>query len=184
MSSKGRSLGQREEKMKAIVKVEHQRIIFSKYKQEIFKKAAELSTQCGVDIAILLFSPKGNTVYSFGSPSVDSIITRFLGENGRLDALRRELRWLEKQVKAEKERGKALDVACKKWEDYINGLGWEELLQVIGKLEGLKRNAHAELQKKDAVAASASCSSSMSGANYGPPAEEIDDEITDTYRSP
>ena len=87
-------------------------------------------------------------------------------------------------MKAEKERGKAIDVACKKWEDYINGLGWEELLQVIGKLEGLKRNAHAELQKKDAVAASASCSSSMSGANYGPPAEEIDDEITDTYRSP
>ena len=203
MSSMGRSLGQREMKIEPIQDLEQRRIVFSKCKRGLFKKAAELSILCGADTAIVVFSPQGNIVHSFGSPSVDSIINRFLSQNPRVNpqylpheasrhgatmvALRRELHRVENQLKAEKKR-EVLDVAHKKSDDYINGLSRDELLQLKGKLEALKRDVEArskELQKEVAAASSSSSSSSsssMSDAN-GPPAEETDDE-TDIYHSP
>ncbi|XP_034697251.1 agamous-like MADS-box protein AGL29 [Vitis riparia] len=192
----GRSLGQRETKIQPIQDLEQRRIVFSKCKRGLFKKAAELSILCGADTAIVVFSPQGNIVHSFGSPSVESIINRFLSQDPRVNpqylpheasrhgatmaALRWELHGVENQLKAEK----VLDVAHKKSDDYINGLSRDELLQLKGKLEALKRDVEArskELQK-EAVAASSSSSSSMSDAN-GPPTEETDDE-TDIYHSP
>ncbi|KAJ9690948.1 hypothetical protein PVL29_013215 [Vitis rotundifolia] len=186
-------------KIEPIQDLEQRRIVFSKCKRGLFKKATELSILCGADTAIVVFSPQGNIVHSFGSPSVDSIINRFLSQNPRVNpqylpheasrhgatmaALRRELHGVENQLKAEKKREKVLDVAHKKSDDYINGLSRDELLQLKGKLEALKRDVEArskELQKE--AAAASSSSSSMSDAN-GPPAEETDDE-TDTYHSP
>ncbi|PHT64203.1 hypothetical protein T459_31873 [Capsicum annuum] len=44
---------------------------FSKHRAGLFKKASELCTLCGDEIAIVVFSPgKANKVYSFGHPSV------------------------------------------------------------------------------------------------------------------
>ena len=181
----GRSVGQREEKIEPIQNLEHRNIVFSKCKQKLFKKATELSTLYGANTAILVFSPQGNNVYSFGSPSVDTIFNRFLNQNPEVkaqyllhEASRHEV---ENQLKAEKKRWKLLNAAHKKSEDYFNRLSWDELWQLKGKLEALKRDAearHKELQKEAASAAS----SSMSDAN-GPPVEETDDE-TDIYHSP
>ncbi|VFQ96373.1 unnamed protein product [Cuscuta campestris] len=55
-------------------------VTFSKRRSGLFKKASELSTLCGVDIAIIVFSP-GKKVFSFGHPSVDSVVDRFLARN-------------------------------------------------------------------------------------------------------
>lgn len=52
-------------------------ISFSKRRNGIYAKASDLATLCGVEIAVVVFSPTGRP-HSFGSPSVTSIIDRFL----------------------------------------------------------------------------------------------------------
>ncbi|XP_057418719.1 agamous-like MADS-box protein AGL19 [Lotus japonicus] len=52
-------------------------VTFSKRKSGIFKKALELSILCGIQIAIILFSPGGNP-FTFGSPSVEAVVNNFL----------------------------------------------------------------------------------------------------------
>ncbi|GAA0157767.1 hypothetical protein LIER_14959 [Lithospermum erythrorhizon] len=49
---------------------------FTKRRQGLFKKANDLCTKCGADVAIITFSLAGN-VYGFGNPSVDSIVRRY-----------------------------------------------------------------------------------------------------------
>lgn len=55
-------------------------VTFSKRRSGLFKKASELNTLCGADIAVIVFSP-GGKVYSFGHPSVELVLNRFLNIN-------------------------------------------------------------------------------------------------------
>ncbi|KAK9941693.1 hypothetical protein M0R45_007389 [Rubus argutus] len=55
-------------------------VTFSKRRCGLFKKASELSTLTGVEIAMIIHSP-GNKTYSFGHPSVQAVIDRYLGVN-------------------------------------------------------------------------------------------------------
>lgn len=55
-------------------------VTFSKRRSGLFKKASELCTLCGAEIAIVVFSP-GRKVFSFGHPNVESVIDRFLNNN-------------------------------------------------------------------------------------------------------
>ncbi|PHT60935.1 Agamous-like MADS-box protein AGL62 [Capsicum annuum] len=55
-------------------------VTFSKRRAGLFKKVSELCTLCGAEIAIVVFSP-GRKVYSFGHPSVELLVDRFLGRN-------------------------------------------------------------------------------------------------------
>ncbi|XP_049381145.1 agamous-like MADS-box protein AGL62 [Solanum stenotomum] len=59
-------------------------VTFSKRRDGVFKKATELSTLCGVDVVVVVFSPC-NKPYSCGHPSVESIMNRFLRENPPTD---------------------------------------------------------------------------------------------------
>ncbi|KAL4291718.1 hypothetical protein GQ457_14G020930 [Hibiscus cannabinus] len=52
---------------------------FSKRRAGLFKKASELSTLCAAEVVIVVFSP-AKKVYSFGHPSADVVITRFLSQ--------------------------------------------------------------------------------------------------------
>lgn len=66
-----------------IVKISNQsnlQVTFSKRRFGLFKKASELCTLCGVEVAIVVFSPK-NRVYSFGHPCVESVVDRFINQN-------------------------------------------------------------------------------------------------------
>ncbi|KAK9272839.1 hypothetical protein L1049_003217 [Liquidambar formosana] len=45
-------------------------VTFSKHHFGLFNKASELSTLCGVEVAIIIFSP-GKKVFSFGHPCVE-----------------------------------------------------------------------------------------------------------------
>ncbi|XP_051151153.1 agamous-like MADS-box protein AGL61 [Andrographis paniculata] len=49
---------------------------FSKRRLGLYKKASELSTLCGVDIGLIIFSPTGNP-YSFFSPGAEAIMERY-----------------------------------------------------------------------------------------------------------
>lgn len=55
-------------------------VCFSKRRNGLFKKASELATMCGAEVAILVNSPAGRP-YTFGSPAVDPVIDRFLSNN-------------------------------------------------------------------------------------------------------
>nr|GMC46584.1 agamous-like MADS-box protein AGL62 [Ipomoea batatas] len=119
-----------------MVKIERKsnlEVTFSKRRCGLFKKASVLSTLCGADVAIIVFSPAGNKVFSFGHPTVEAVVERFLGEdnpapvnetgggalateqfieaqrNARVQELNVELTRLEAVLEFEKKRGEAID---------------------------------------------------------------------------
>ncbi|WMV25317.1 hypothetical protein MTR67_018702 [Solanum verrucosum] len=55
-------------------------VTFSKRRVGLFKQASELCMLYGAEIAIVVFSPN-DKVYSFGHPSVDTLVEWFLGRN-------------------------------------------------------------------------------------------------------
>nr|GMC69953.1 agamous-like MADS-box protein AGL61 [Ipomoea batatas] len=63
-------------------------VTFSKRRFGLFKKASEISTLCGVEILLVVFSPNKEKVYTFGSPSVKAVLDRYVAEseNRRIEA--------------------------------------------------------------------------------------------------
>lgn len=55
-------------------------VTFSKRRSGLFKKASELCTLCGAEIAMIVFSP-GRKVFSFGHPNVETVIDRLFNNN-------------------------------------------------------------------------------------------------------
>ncbi|XP_043710086.1 agamous-like MADS-box protein AGL62 [Telopea speciosissima] len=73
------SMGRQKIEIKRINCEASRQVTFSKRRAGLFKKASELCTLCGAETAILVFSPAGK-VFSFGHPTVESIVERFLTE--------------------------------------------------------------------------------------------------------
>ncbi|CAN1816143.1 Agamous-like MADS-box protein AGL62 [Linum perenne] len=71
--------GRQRVEMVKMMKDSNRQVTFSKRRSGLFKKASELCTLCGVDIAIIVFSP-GQKVFSFGHPSIQAIVDRFLAK--------------------------------------------------------------------------------------------------------
>ncbi|KAG6480534.1 hypothetical protein ZIOFF_057118 [Zingiber officinale] len=78
----GTSKGRRKIEIKKIESEDARHVCFSKRKAGIFAKASDLSTLCGAEVAIVIYSPVGNP-YSFGSPSVEPLVDRFLSGSFR-----------------------------------------------------------------------------------------------------
>ncbi|KAK4284446.1 hypothetical protein QN277_001278 [Acacia crassicarpa] len=72
-----RSKGRQKIEIKKMENESNLQVTFSKRRAGLFKKASELCTLCGVEVAIIVFSP-GEKAYSFGHPSVDTVLDRFL----------------------------------------------------------------------------------------------------------
>ncbi|KAK1322270.1 Agamous-like MADS-box protein AGL62 [Acorus calamus] len=66
-------MGRQKIEIKKIEKEDARQVCFSKRRQGVFKKASELSTLCGAQIAIIVCSPGGKP-YIFAHPSLDSVI--------------------------------------------------------------------------------------------------------------
>lgn len=117
-----------------IQRAEARQVSFSKRRSGLFKKASELCTLCGVETALIIFSPRGKA-FSFGHPSVAAVIDR-VGRPGRLDAatireaeahqesvlrgLNKQYSDLLNQLEAEKKRGEELKQLRK---EYCQGQG-------------------------------------------------------------
>ena len=92
-------------------------VTFSKRRSGLFKKASELSTLCGASVALVVFSP-GKKVFSFGHPSVDGVIERYLtqGPPPLMDVqrmaevleLNAQLTHINDQLEAERKRAQEL----------------------------------------------------------------------------
>uniref|UniRef100_A0A7N0RIP4 MADS-box domain-containing protein n=1 Tax=Kalanchoe fedtschenkoi TaxID=63787 RepID=A0A7N0RIP4_KALFE len=55
-------------------------VSFCKRRLGLFNKASELSILCGVQIALIIFSHAGKKPYSFGHPSVESLVGQFFAQ--------------------------------------------------------------------------------------------------------
>lgn len=154
------SLGRQKIKIAKIQIKNHLQVTFSKRRSGLFKKASELCTLCGVEIAIVVFSPAGK-VFSFGHPKVESIVDRFLTRNSNLNSpslhlveahriasipeLNMQLTHMLNELEAEKKRTETLDEMRKAsqsqfwWESPIEDLNLHELEQLKDSMEELKK---------------------------------------------
>ncbi|KAJ6690425.1 hypothetical protein OIU85_006666 [Salix viminalis] len=161
MVSEKPATGRRKIKIEKISKKNHLQVTFSKRRAGLFKKASELSTLCGADIAMIVFSP-AQKAFSFGHPDVDSITRRFLSgspsppssglpqlietrRNANAHDQNVELTRILDHIEAEKKYGEVLDRMRRAdrsrccWESPIEELELHELEQLRGALEELKK---------------------------------------------
>ncbi|KAI0518803.1 hypothetical protein KFK09_006239 [Dendrobium nobile] len=164
MMNKKRSIGRQKIEIKPIKKEEARQVCFSKRRNGLFKKASELSTLCGAEICIVVFSPAGKA-FSFGHPSVDVVAHRFLADAPALPSLcepfvaataiklNEDYAQLNAFLEKEKMRRAALDEALTApqlgtdkpfWRNgELESMGLEELEELRGQLTQL-RSAVAE----------------------------------------
>ena len=78
-SSSKKTKGRQKIEIKKIESEDVRHVTFSKRRIGVFKKACDLSTLCGANIALVVHSPTGKP-YSFGCPNVEEVINRYLTE--------------------------------------------------------------------------------------------------------
>ena len=154
------SKGRQKIEIAKIPKKNNLQVTFSKRRSGLFKKASELCTLCGVNVAIIVFSPAGK-VFSFGHPNVESIVDWFFTCNPLSDPnglhlieshrnesvweLNMQLAQVLNQLEAEKKRGEILSQMRRAsqnqcwWEAPINELCLPELEQLKVSMEELKK---------------------------------------------
>ncbi|CAN6447078.1 unnamed protein product [Victoria cruziana] len=157
--SKGRSrMGRQKIEIKKIVNEEARQVCFSKRRNGLIKKAGELCILCGAEVAIIVFSPAGKA-FSYGDPSVDAVINRFLDPTAHVptphDAHRtytiQELNsqhdMLVQQIEAEKKRKIELQKQLQSerqgrmdsfWDADVRDLSPEQLMEFMGALEEMR----------------------------------------------
>ncbi|KAL2344411.1 hypothetical protein Fmac_005696 [Flemingia macrophylla] len=138
--------GRQKIEMKKINNERNLHVTFSKRRNGVFKKASELATLCGVDLAVIVFSP-GQRVFSFGTPNVDSVIQRYTGRaapplhnldlnEAHLTLDERELHahlgYLSNQLNAEKKREEELSDLMKTAE---NNFWWAQPVDSMNKTQ-------------------------------------------------
>ncbi|KAI3889261.1 hypothetical protein MKX03_003938 [Papaver bracteatum] len=147
------SMGKKKIEIKRIRDENVRQVTFSKRKGGVFKKAHELGTLCGAQVAIIVNSPAG-IPYSYINS--ETVIDHYLSGDNRTPTPpvmpHREARILElnkeysealERLEAEKKRGAALRKITqanksKYWWDPIDDLGEKELEILCGAIDALK----------------------------------------------
>ncbi|PUZ46628.1 hypothetical protein GQ55_7G096700 [Panicum hallii var. hallii] len=154
------SLGRQKIEIRRIESDEARQVCFSKRRAGLFKKASELSILCSADVAAVVFSPAGKA-FSFGHPSVESILDRFLDSSPvagpglssagdrAVSELNRQYGELRAQLDAEKARQERADETIRKeraassqamvWVDAdLSAMGHDDLIAFWGALIGVQ----------------------------------------------
>lgn len=153
MTKRKTSLGRRKIEIKKINNMNSRQVTFSKRRIGLFKKASELCILTGAQVAIIVHS-LGNHVFSFGHPSVESVINRYINGgtssgNPDLSALQHKQQYaaVKQELDAEKKREMMITRAKQQvnvgnfwWNEPIDNLGLEELEQYSVALQELKKN--------------------------------------------
>ncbi|XP_019165299.1 PREDICTED: agamous-like MADS-box protein AGL62 [Ipomoea nil] len=80
---KKQTQGRRKIEIKKIDNVSHRHVAFSKRRIGLFNKASELCILCGTQAVAIVESYGGKRVFTFGHPSADAVIDRFLSNAPR-----------------------------------------------------------------------------------------------------
>ncbi|KAF5472467.1 hypothetical protein F2P56_009184 [Juglans regia] len=162
-------MGRRKIEMAMVKDGSSRQVTFSKRRNGVFKKANELATLCGAEVAVVAFSPGGKP-FSFGQPSVGAVSDRFLHRDQRkpnhgktvvgsskdgakVSILTQQLNELLKQLYDEKKRGEMLEKAKEKSgykAPIINEMGLQELGELKGSLERLREDIKARVNEMEA----------------------------------
>ena len=188
MEKKQAEGGKKIDKMKGMIADEEDRLItFSKRRSGIYRKAGELSTLCGAEYGVLIFSPTGKA-FSMGHPSMEAITNKTLYENPPkkmvplillrlivdLDSTsftkntqNYSAKW--KLQRREKILGKKVKNRRKGWwEECISELGMDELEQMATKIKMVYENVQGRVNELRNIRASSS-SLTFSGVDNTPP---------------
>jgi pheromone receptor transcription factor len=77
--ARSRGMGRRKIEIKKIENKDSMYSTFTKRRNGLFTKARKLAALSGANVAAIVFSPN-NKLYTYGQPSVNSVVDRFLGE--------------------------------------------------------------------------------------------------------
>ncbi|KAI3721474.1 hypothetical protein L2E82_32486 [Cichorium intybus] len=160
--------GRQKIEMTRMAKESNLLVTFSKRRSGLFKKASELSILCGVELTIIVFSP-GKKVFSFGHPSVEMIVDRYLSQNpppnsstsqlveahrnAKIHELNRQLTCVTSQFELEKNKSEHLTNIRKVgqdnhwWEAPTESLRLEELYKLKEAMEMLKKNIEEQTKR-------------------------------------
>ncbi|XP_011011679.1 PREDICTED: agamous-like MADS-box protein AGL61 [Populus euphratica] len=149
-------MGRRKIEIEMVKDSNSRQVTFSKRRTGVFKKANELATLCGVQIAIIVFSPGGKP-FSFGHPNVEFVAQSFLNrdkkpkvsvgslvdsqQEARLEKLNSQLNDILGKLHYERKRGELLEKAVKlkgSEPKLIGELNLDELRKMKGELEELQ----------------------------------------------
>ncbi|WCJ39456.1 Agamous-like MADS-box protein AGL62 [Euphorbia peplus] len=153
--------GRRKIEIKPIEGKSNLQVTFSKRRNGLIKKASELSLLCGVNVALITFSP-GNKAFSFGHPNADSVINQYLSqnhENHQSEDDQTIKQWNAEYVEAVKDledekkflaaiRENHHDLGGFWWDDInIDDFGLEELEDCVKAMKELKRNVDSRVSE-------------------------------------
>lgn len=184
--------GRQKIKMKMIEEEEDRLITFSKRRAGIYKKASELSTLCGAEVGVVVFSPSGKP-FSFASPSMDYIANRFWNRNPldknedeshhhlveahrslMVEELNEKYNQLHNNLEVEKAKGKELRRLTKAlkedgeekswWETPVEELAMDELEELNETLANLHLNVTTHISETRGFNLGASSSSAHNEA--------------------
>ncbi|XP_034893639.1 agamous-like MADS-box protein AGL29 [Populus alba] len=175
MASK-KTKGRQKVEMKRIENQDDRLITFSKRRSGIYKKASELATLTGAEIAIAVFSPAGKP-FSFGHPSVESVINRFLEDSLNMDStyhlveahrrmrieeLTQKHNDMQHQLDEKKEKGLKLKSTIKEmdskgwWDTAIEELNIQQLIELEKKFNELQMTLCSKIAENTSTVASSS----------------------------
>ncbi|XP_047309752.1 agamous-like MADS-box protein AGL62 [Impatiens glandulifera] len=136
-------------------------VAFSKRKSGVLKKVSELSTMCGIDMALILFNESGKA-FSYGNPTLNVILDRFLGLDPQrvfnsasrktieaqkiscIQEMEAKIMNGEAMLKLEEQRAKTLSLEMtnhaigKWWEQPIKKMTLHQIQKKIASMEKLK----------------------------------------------
>ncbi|CAA2993429.1 agamous-like MADS-box AGL62 [Olea europaea subsp. europaea] len=135
--------GKRKIEIQKIDKKTSLQVSFSKRRKGLFKKAAETRLLCGTDVAIVIQSP-GNKFFTFGEPSVESILNRWqflddahnpvVEEMGKSE---REFWWVNENLERMelRELGSFEEILTRLRDDVSNRASHNPVVEEMGKTE-------------------------------------------------
>ncbi|GLJ23303.1 hypothetical protein SUGI_0440840 [Cryptomeria japonica] len=151
----------------AIKRIENpnaRQVSFSKRRMGVFKKVSELSTLCGAEIAIIVFSPAGKA-FTFGTPDIDFVLHKYLNIPLHVSDKKVQKSWRSEQeyksilseLDAENKRKEKLKGLERNnevdswWRRDIERLNLHQLREFSDSINEFKKRILQALQEKEAM---------------------------------
>ncbi|XAR73008.1 hypothetical protein NMG60_11019845 [Bertholletia excelsa] len=143
--------GRQKIEIKKIEKASNRQVTFSKRRAGLFKKASELCVLTGAEVVVFVKSP-GQRTYSFGHPSLDTLINRHLSGsdtagNPPQPVVSRELDGERRRKVAIEERVTARGAVGFWWEAVVEEMGLPELEHYAAALKELKKDVGTRIDE-------------------------------------